>query len=151
MKQEKRLLVLNSLVPPKYGGAIILSSPISGEDLCADMYRILALARNGESYVGHLATAKLLGVSCSRMAAEPQHGDFAIIVRLKARQSTPGDQDVSWDDLEIRFANYWAEGDYENYWCPLNLFPQNPLAALERMEEEFGLRGTKPSKKQDGR
>lgn len=61
-----------------------------------------AVAAGASSFVGHPATASLLGVPVSRGEYVPEAGDVAFVVRLKRRLQNPGDVgEVRPEDLEV--------------------------------------------------
>lgn len=61
-----------------------------------------AVAAGAANYVGHPATAALLGLQPNRAEYVPEAGDVAFVLRLKRRLQNPGDvADVRPEDLEV--------------------------------------------------
>jgi len=58
-------------------------------------------AAEGRCFVGHPATAALLGVAPCRGEARPKPGDAATVIRLRRRAAVPGDVEVTPADLEM--------------------------------------------------
>ncbi|MDW7974899.1 MAG: hypothetical protein RMI00_06540 [Sulfolobales archaeon] len=59
------------------------------------------------SYVGHPATAELVGVPVNRGEYIPADGDIAYVIRLKHRQPVPGgDKEVVPEELEVLEVRY---------------------------------------------
>jgi len=90
-----RKILLNAAVP-KAGMAIVFAQA-SFESL----KEALGDGQGWMIYVGHPATARLLGVPSSRGIYDPQDGDWGYIVRLKTRQTVPGEAEVGPEDLEV--------------------------------------------------
>jgi len=96
-----RRYLLNALVPAR--GTMRVFGPVQlTEDLAQRIGRWA-----DASYIGHPATAALLGVAPSRGEAAPQAGDAAVVVRLRRRSPQPGaDLQVQPEDLEAWFVLY---------------------------------------------
>lgn len=113
-----RFLLLNALVPPGGVGGMLVSPPYSWEDV---RHLVEGLRQRSDvvSAVGHPATAELLGVPCSRAEVTPEDGDVALVVRLKRRAASPG-QDVQAEpeDLEFRLVRY-GPALCDSSWCLL--------------------------------
>lgn len=93
--------VLNALVPPSQLPGLIFISPASWEEVQE------AIRRGAQSFVGHPATAKLLGVTPNRGEAKPQPGDTAYVLRLKFRPAQSGVEiEVKPEDLEVLRVEY---------------------------------------------
>jgi hypothetical protein len=105
----ERLVLLNAIVPPTGRGAIIVSEPVSVDEV----KELVAIARHVDSFIGHEATAKLLSelltinVPVNRGMYVPRNGDYAVVVRLKKRLEKPEDiRTVTPSDVEFRVAYY---------------------------------------------
>lgn len=111
-KYPKRVVLLNALVPADQ--VIINVRRI-------DVATAIEIIKNAEeviSYIGHKSTADLLSqltgrpipVNRGEWAPTADYGEneFAVIVRLKRRQQTPGggDAQVVLEDLEFMAATY---------------------------------------------
>ncbi|MEM0010252.1 MAG: hypothetical protein QXT84_01015 [Candidatus Bathyarchaeia archaeon] len=95
------IYVLNALVPPSDGFGLMLVVPSTLKMVKE------AIARGAQCYIGHPATARLLGVSPNRGEAKPKIGDTAYVVRLRFRTAQPGQEiEVREEDLEILRVDY---------------------------------------------
>jgi len=99
-----RRILLNAAVP-KAGTAIVFTQ--------ASFEQLKEAVGDGQgwlTYIGHPATAALLGLQPNRGMYDPQPGDWGFIIRLRTRQLQPGDQaEIRPEDLEVlRFQVYDA-------------------------------------------
>lgn len=93
--------VLNALIPPTELPGLIKISPGTLEEVKQ------AIERGAQSFVGHPATAKLLGISPNRGEAKPGIGDVAYVIRLKFRPQVSGvEVEVKPEDLEVLRVEY---------------------------------------------
>lgn len=99
-----RRWLLNAIVPPVEGRGYIRIVKISEMELMNE------IKKGVESYIGHPATAKLLGVPVNRGEAKPKAGDVAFVVRLKSRPTQSGAEvEVKFEDLEIYRVDYLSD------------------------------------------
>ncbi|MCS7224947.1 MAG: YddF family protein [Armatimonadetes bacterium] len=96
--------VLNALVPPQWRPAVLVIEDATVRDVKA------ALEEGAVSFIGHPATAALLGVDVNRGEFLPGADDVALVVRLKRRAGTVGDVQVTLDDLEVLKVTYRKNG-----------------------------------------
>ena len=98
----KRVVLLNALVP--VDNAIMLTKRI-GAEVAAE---VIKHAEEVISFIGHASTAKLLSqisgkeIPVNRGEWTPQdEEEYIIVARLKKRQQSPGDVEVTINDLEF--------------------------------------------------
>lgn len=93
--------VLNALIPPSSGQGLLKVSPAT----IAEVRK--AIAQGALCFVGHPATARLLGIAPSRGEAKPQEGDIAFVLRLRFRPAQSGQEvEVREEDLEVLKVEY---------------------------------------------
>jgi hypothetical protein len=100
-----RKILLNAAVPADGMAIVFLESSLE------QLKEELGTGEGWLTYIGHPATAALLGLHTSnREMYEPQDGDWGYIVRLRQRQLKPGDlAEIRPEDLEVfRFMVYEA-------------------------------------------
>ncbi|MEM1691568.1 MAG: hypothetical protein QXK45_02765 [Thermofilaceae archaeon] len=91
---------------------VILNSFVARPGLCALVEEAsfeearTAAAVGASSFVGHPATAALLGVAVNRGEYVPAPGDVAYVLRLRRRLQAPGDVAVRPEDLEVLRVKY---------------------------------------------
>lgn len=129
-----KILVGNALVPPPGKGGMLVSPPYPVEEATSFLSRVRRLGLEVVSAVGHPATAKLLGLEPSRAELVPEEGDIMLVVRLKRRAASPGDVDVSPEDLEVRLVRY-GPAACDSFWCML-VQNYHPVIVAEDLENE---------------
>ena len=105
MKGE--VILLNALVMPSKS-AVIFAHPISVEEARKIVYRERAEGKEIKSFIGHPATAEILGnaleleIPVNRGEYTPTTGDTVIVARLARRLEKPGDVDnITSEDLKL--------------------------------------------------
>jgi len=95
------IYILNAIVPPKGGQGILKITPASLQEVQE------AVAMGAKSYIGHPATAAIIGLPPNRGEAKPEAGDVAFVLRLKFRPTQSGvEVEVRPEDLEILRVEY---------------------------------------------
>ncbi len=93
--------VLNALIPPVNGSGLLKVSPAT----IAEVRQ--AIRAGAQCFIGHPATARLLGIAPSRGEAKPQEGDIAFVLRLRFRPAQSGQEvEVKESDLEVLKVEY---------------------------------------------
>jgi len=104
-----KVILLNALVTSSRIPMVLKTIPISLEE-------VKELIKNKDivSYIGHLATARLLSqlllvdIPVNRAMYSPEPGDVAIVARLKKRLDKPEDvENISINDIEFIVVEYY--------------------------------------------
>jgi len=102
-----RVILLNALVMPDRT-AVIFTEPITVEEARKIIYREHAEGKEIKSYIGHSATAKILGdaleleIPVNRGEYTPTTGDTVIVARLARRLEKPEDiNNLTLEDLKL--------------------------------------------------
>lgn len=127
-----RVLVGNALVPPRGAGGMLVGLPFSVEEAVEFLSRVKRLGVEIVAAVGHQSTARILGFEPSKAELVPEEGDIMLVVRLKRRAATPGDVEVSPEDLECRLVRY-GPAECESPWCVL-MRAYHPASVADEIE-----------------
>lgn len=121
-----KFVLLNAVVVRP--GLLVLA-----EEAILEEARAVATA-GASSFIGHPATAALLGVSPNRGEYVPEAGDVAYVVRLRRRSQTSGDVDARPEDLEVLRIRYFGKELLFDTLFEHNLEKYKEVSLYSRME-----------------